>query len=168
LVSSCTILNHRSLPLSRVCIRTYSTKPIPNTPTQPVYSHSEDSLDDASNATTHAVDATTHAVDATTHTVETTTNAVDTATTLSTTATDVAIAHEPVSTFFPVNLMSDTLLWAHHATGLPWWGTIMLTTACVRILVFPVMGYVMKNNLKLAEMKVFTPFPCSFQPSDQW
>jgi membrane protein insertase Oxa1/YidC/SpoIIIJ len=50
--------------------------------------------------------------------------------------------------------MMQVFDWVHHTTGLPWWGTIMVSTLAVHLLIFPIMGRVMKNNARLQALKV--------------
>ena len=52
------------------------------------------------------------------------------------------------------------LEWVHLTTGLPWWGTIVVTVLAIRIVTFPIIRAALVNGAKLAivgpEMKQYT------------
>ena len=52
------------------------------------------------------------------------------------------------------------LEWVHITTGLPWWGTIVVTVLAIRIVTFPIIRTALVNGAKLAivgpEMKQYT------------
>jgi YidC/Oxa1 family membrane protein insertase len=159
LLFSCTIKSSTRVtsPLispTSIHFRTFSSKPTPTSSTQPVYSQTDDTLTGTARETTPttAQDLSTQHDLASSINTDVTTGAADVATEV------VTKTGEAISWFPPVNILADLLMWVHHSTGMPWWATIIAATTTVRVCMFPLMAHVMRNNLKLAALKVF----CSF------
>lgn len=49
----------------------------------------------------------------------------------------------------PVGLIQSSMELIHNTTGLPWWGSIVVSTLCLRLLFFPVSIYLQKNAIKM-------------------
>lgn len=50
----------------------------------------------------------------------------------------------------PAGWIRDALEYIHVGTGLPWWGTIMLTTACLRLSLFPLVVRMQSHASRMA------------------
>ncbi|XP_046411901.1 mitochondrial inner membrane protein OXA1L [Neodiprion virginianus] len=50
---------------------------------------------------------------------------------------------------WPPGLIQSALEYLHIGLGLPWWGTIMIGTICVRLLVFPLVIKAQRNSAKM-------------------
>ena len=51
--------------------------------------------------------------------------------------------------YSPVGLIQSSMELIHNTTGLPWWGSIVLSTLCLRLLFIPVNIYLQKNAIKM-------------------
>ena len=51
--------------------------------------------------------------------------------------------------YSPVGLLQSSMELIHNSTGLPWWGTILVSTLCIRVLFLPINLYLQKNAIRL-------------------
>lgn len=51
--------------------------------------------------------------------------------------------------YSPVGLLQSSMELVHNATGLPWWGTIVISTLCIRALFLPINILMQRNTVKL-------------------
>lgn len=51
--------------------------------------------------------------------------------------------------YSPVGLIQSAMELIHSTTGLPWWGSIVLSTLCLRLLFIPVSIFLQKNAIKM-------------------
>jgi YidC/Oxa1 family membrane protein insertase len=49
--------------------------------------------------------------------------------------------------------MQDMLAFMHHTLDIPWWGTVVLTTAVARILLFPLYAMMQRNGARMRAMQ---------------
>ena len=54
---------------------------------------------------------------------------------------------------WPMAKCEALLMFVHDTSGLPWWATIVATTAAARLLIFPIQMQTSKNMAKLARIK---------------
>lgn len=50
----------------------------------------------------------------------------------------------------PVGIVQNIMEFAHVGCGIPWWGTILMGTICVRAILFPLVVMAQRNGAKLA------------------
>lgn len=55
--------------------------------------------------------------------------------------------------YTPVGIVQILLDSLHHSTGLPWWGTIAITTCALRLLLFPLSVKFASNAAKMAKIQ---------------
>ena len=50
--------------------------------------------------------------------------------------------------YSPVGLLQSSMELIHNTTGLPWWGAILVSTLCIRVLFLPVNFYLQKHAIR--------------------
>lgn len=65
---------------------------------------------------------------------------------------DAVIAMEHVSQLWPVLKVEQIMMYVHESVGLPWWGTICLSTILLRTLLMPYTIYLLRNSMRMKKI----------------
>ena len=57
--------------------------------------------------------------------------------------------------YSPVGLLQSSMEVIHNMTGLPWWGAILASTVCIRVLFLPVNFYLQKHAIRTHNVQPF-------------